>query len=64
MLTGERENLARLSIDMVNKNLQYNGRLSPLAKEQIYRSYLKGMTVKDLSLRFGILPQRVKAIVF
>ena len=40
------------------------GRVSPFAKELIYRSYLKGSTVKDLSLKFGILPQRVKAIVY
>lgn len=26
--------------------------------------YQKGMTIKDLSLKFGILPQRVKAIVY
>jgi hypothetical protein len=32
------------------------GRVSPFAKELIYRSYLKGATVKDLSLKFGILP--------
>jgi hypothetical protein len=25
---------------------------------------LKGATVKDLSLKFGVLPQRVKAIVY
>ncbi len=40
------------------------GRVSPFAKELIYRSYLKVTTVKDLSLKFGILPQRVKAIVY
>ena len=32
------------------------GRLSPFAKELVYRNYLKGATVKDLSLKFGILP--------
>lgn len=40
------------------------GRVSPFAKELLYRSYLKGSTVKDLSLKFGLLPQRVKAIVY
>jgi hypothetical protein len=40
------------------------GRLSPFAKELVYRNYLKGATVKDLSLKFGILAQRVKAIVY
>jgi len=46
------------------QDVKFYGRLSPLAKEQIYRLYQKGMTVKDLSLKFGILPQRVKAVVF
>jgi len=45
-------------------DIQYNGRLSPVAKEELYRLYLKGTTIKDLSLKYGILPQRVKAIVF
>ena len=40
------------------------GRLSPEVKERIYREYLTGTTVKDLSLAYGILPQRVKAIVY
>lgn len=40
------------------------GRLSPQAKEEIYRSYLTGSKIKDLSLKYGILPQRVKAIVY
>lgn len=42
----------------------FNGRMSPFAKELVYRNYLKGATIKDLSLKFGILPQRVKAIVY
>lgn len=46
------------------EGIQYNGRMSPAAKEELYRYYLNGMTVKDLSLRYGILPQRVKAIVY
>ena len=40
------------------------GRLSPQTKEEIYRSYLTGSKVKDLSLKYGILPQRVKAVVY
>jgi len=43
---------------------EYNGRMSPHGKEEVYRHYLNGMTVKDLSLKYGILPQRVKAIVY
>lgn len=38
--------------------------MSPWAKEKLYRQYLKGQTVKDISLEFGIMPQRVKAIVW
>ena len=43
---------------------QYYGRLSPFAKENLYREYLKGATVKKLSLKYGVLQQRVKAIVW
>lgn len=46
------------------EGIYYCGRMSPLAKEELYILYQKGMTVKDLSLKYGILPQRVKAIVF
>lgn len=42
----------------------FKGRMSPFAKETLYRKYIQGMTVKDLSLKFGILPQRVKAIIY
>jgi len=42
----------------------YHGRLSPVAKENLYREYHKGMSVKDLSLKYGILQQRVKAIIY
>ena len=38
--------------------------MSPQAKEELYRSYLQGTRIKDLSLKYGILPQRVKAIVY
>jgi uncharacterized protein YjcR len=44
--------------------IQYNGRVSPIAKEELYRLYMKGTTIKDLSLKYGIIPQRVKAIIF
>jgi len=42
----------------------FNGRVSPWAKEDIYRLYLQGMTIKDLSLKFGLLPERIKFIVY
>jgi hypothetical protein len=38
--------------------------MSPAGKEKLYVDYQKGMTVKDLSLKFGILQERVKAIIF
>jgi transposase-like protein len=50
--------------NMEMNEIQYNGRISPVAKEEIYRLYLKGTTIKELSLKFGILPQRVKAVIF
>jgi hypothetical protein len=54
--------------DFISENIardrQYIGRLSPVVKERIYRLYLKGATPKDLSLRFGIFADRVKAIVY
>ena len=46
------------------QEIAYLGRMSPVAKEELYLNYKKGMTIKDLSLKYGILPQRVKAIVF
>lgn len=46
------------------EEIAYHGRMSPAAKEDLYRAYLLGATVKDLSLKYGIFPQRVKAIVF
>ena len=54
----------KMARTMEMNDIQYNGRISPLAKEEIYRTYLKGTTIKDLSLKFGILPQRVKAVIF
>ena len=40
------------------------GRLSPHAKEDIYQLYNQGWTCNDLSLKYGILPERVKAVVW
>ncbi len=52
------------SEEMQDEGKMYYGRMSPIAKEELYKSYLLGTSVKDLSLKYGILPQRVKAIVF
>ncbi len=54
----------KLMKNMQFAEVQYSGRMSPMGKEELYRNYLKGMTIKDLSLKYGILPQRVKAIIF
>ncbi len=43
---------------------EINGRVSPWCKEDIYRLYLEGWTVKDLSYKYGLLPERVKLIVY
>lgn len=40
------------------------GRLSPTAKEEIYRRFLAGWTVRDLCLQYGIIPERVQAVVW
>jgi len=39
-------------------------RLSPAAKEKIYLDYRAGTSVTDISLRYGILNERVKAVVW
>ena len=38
--------------------------MSPFVKEIIYREYINGYSIKNLSLKYGILQQRVKAIIF
>jgi len=48
----------------VQEETKINGRVSPWCKEEIYRNYLEGWTVKDLSYKYGLLPERVKTIVF
>lgn len=58
------ENEKEMIKDWDDMETAFNGRMSPFAKELVYRSYLKGATVKDLSLKFGILAQRVKAIIY
>ena len=50
--------------DWRHQNSNFRGRMSPMAKELLYKEYLKGSTVKNLSLQYGILPQRVRAIVY
>ena len=41
--------------DPENYERAYYGRMSPFVKENIFREYQKGYTIKDLSLKYGIL---------
>eukprot|EP00826_Nyctotherus_ovalis_P035932 TRINITY_DN3133_c0_g5_i3.p1 TRINITY_DN3133_c0_g5~~TRINITY_DN3133_c0_g5_i3.p1 ORF type:complete len:434 (-),score=128.39 TRINITY_DN3133_c0_g5_i3:161-1462(-) len=40
------------------------GRLSPFARQEIYDLYLQGWSINDLSHKFGILVERVRAVIF
>lgn len=40
------------------------GRVSPWCKEQIYRDYHLGSSIRDLSLKNGLLPERIRAIIW
>ena len=53
---NRRENEINLSKSLEQQGIQYNGRMSPFAKEELYLRYQKGTTIKDLSLKYGILP--------
>lgn len=50
--------------DMWADSMEDGLRMSPRACEKIYELYTEGWTVRDLSKRFGILPNRVKFIVW
>ena len=50
------ENELKMARGFENAEIRYNGRLSPVAKQEIYLNYMKGMTIKDISLKYGILP--------
>lgn len=52
----QEEMAMKMKQSMAINNIQYNGRMSPAGKEELYRYYLNGMTIKDLSLKYGILP--------
>ena len=48
----------------IHQTYGHEGRLSPKAKENIYQSYMEGWTVRDLALRYGIIPERVKSVIW
>jgi hypothetical protein len=56
LLNEQWENEKTMIEDWDEWETSVNGRMSPFAKELVYKHYLKGATVKDLSLKFGILP--------
>jgi hypothetical protein len=60
----QKEHELKFLKNLENQEILYNGRMSYQGKEELYLNYQKGMSIKDLSLKYGILPQRVKAIIF
>lgn len=46
------------------KNKLMTPSMSLEAKQRVYKDYKGGMSVRDISLKFGILPERVCAIVW
>lgn len=50
--------------DLTNRRRHTAGRLSPQAMDTIYECYLQGWTVRDISKRFGILPERTKFCIW
>lgn len=38
--------------------------MSPKAKLRVYNDYYGGMSVRDISMKYGIVPERVCAIVW
>jgi len=40
------------------------GRVSPQARENIYHLHLQGWTIRDLSIKYGLIPERLKAIIY
>lgn len=48
---AKQQDLEKFMLESFEKQeSRFNGRMSPFAKEQLYRRYLKGETVKELSL--------------
>ena len=39
-------------------------RMSQHGRQRVYNDYKKGMTLRDISIKYGILPERVLAIVY
>lgn len=63
-IIAEHDKLMKMTNEYATQQKNFNGRMSPMGKEDLFRNYIKGMTIKDLSLKYGILPQRVKAIIY
>jgi len=39
-------------------------RMSPEGKTRVYNDYMKGMSIRDISLKYGILQERALAIIY
>ena len=48
----------------MNGEMSMEGRYSPIVKEEMYRMHKKGTSFADIGLKYGALPERVKAIVW
>jgi len=51
-------------IDVLNKMKEKGNRCSPMCRDEILKLYLEGWSIKDLVNRFGMLPARIKAIIW
>lgn len=50
--------------DMHDEDMIHSQRLSAAARLNIYKLYLEGKTIGEICTRFGIVPERAKAVVF
>jgi len=63
LLLGNKVNTGAYSSRMETpKNIW--GRVSPWAREEIYKLHLEGWSIRDLSIRYGLLPERLKFIIW
>ena len=42
----------------------HHGRMSVFARERIHKDFKLGMPIRDIALKYGILPERAKAIAW
>lgn len=61
---GLDQQLLNAEEDIIDSSENHFGRLSPHAREEIYEFYNNGWSVKDISLKYGIMPARTVAIIW